>query len=152
MSDQAPDAVILVDASVLVELVVAGRHAASADRLLAHLEERPETDIITAAHGLIEALSALRRFNLAGTLGDADAEVACQMLRRLDLRLDATGPRMPSAWALRHSMTAYDAAYAAAAIGLRTPLISTDQPLLRACETAGISAVHLDRFAPVPST
>lgn len=40
-------------------------------------------------------------------------------------------------------MSAYDAAYAAAADDLGIPLISTDGRLLTACETAGIPAGHL---------
>lgn len=141
------DEAVLLDASVLVELITQGRHADSADRLLAHLQRNQHVEIITAAHGLIEVISALRRLNLAGALDDESATTARTWLRGLDLRLDPTGPRIEQAWALRHTMTAYDATYAAAASGLALPLISVDQPLLTACDTAGITAVHLDQLA-----
>lgn len=141
------DEAVLLDASVLVELVTRGRHADSADRLLGHLERNQEVEIITAAHGLIEVISALRRLNLAGALDDEAATMARTWLRGLDLRLDPTSPRIEQAWALRHAMTAYDATYAAAAAGLGLPLITVDQPLLAACKTAGIPAVHLDQLA-----
>lgn len=139
----ATDEAVLLDASVLVELVLAGRYASAADRLLDHLERHPDVEIVTAAHGLIEVVSALRRLNLNGALDDDVATAACTWLRRLDLRLDPTAPRVDQAWGLRHSMTAYDAAYAAAAKGLGLPLVSVDQPLLAACEASGIDAVHL---------
>jgi predicted nucleic acid-binding protein len=58
--------------------------------------------------------------------------------------LDATGPRLSRIWALRERMSAYDAAYAAAAQALAAPLITVDKRLLRACEEAGIAATHLD--------
>lgn len=134
---------LVVDASVLVELVVGGTHAASADRLLAHLEGRPQLELVSAAHGLLEAMSALRRLNLRGALGDGAALDAARWLRGLDLRLDPTAARVERVWALRHSMTAYDAAYAAAAEGLGLPLISADRPLIAACQAAEIDALHL---------
>jgi predicted nucleic acid-binding protein len=140
------DEAVLLDASVLVELITRGRHADPADRLLGHLERNPHVEIVTAAHGLVEVVSALRRLNLTGALDDETATTARAWLRGLDLRLDPTAPRIEHAWALRHSMTAYDATYAAAASGLGLPLISVDQPLLAACEAAGVAAVHLERL------
>lgn len=137
---------VLLDASVLVELITLGRHADAADRLLEHLQRNQQVEIITAAHGLIEVLSALRRLNLAGAIDDESATTARTWLRGLDLRLDPTGPRIEQTWALRQTMTAYDAAYAAAASGLGLPLISVDRPLLSACQASGIPAVHLDQL------
>jgi predicted nucleic acid-binding protein len=144
VTDLAEAAALLVDASVLVECVVAGRHVQGADRLLDYLAVYPSVELVTAAHGLIETTSALRRLNLAGTLTDEDALAAAHWLRGLELRLDPTAPRIDRVWQLRHSMTAYDAAYAAAAVGFGVPLISTDAPLISACGAAGIPAVHLD--------
>ena len=40
-------------------------------------------------------------------------------------------------------MSAYDAAHAAAADALDTPLITTDARLLDGCRAAGIRATHL---------
>lgn len=143
MNVAAPE-MVLLDASVLVELVTAGRHAAAADRLLAHLETHPHVEVVTAAHGMIEAISALRRLNLAAALSDDDATAACCWLRDLDLLLDPTAARVEQTWSLRHTMTAYDAAYAAAALGLGLQLVSVDRPLIAACTAAGVDAIHLD--------
>ncbi len=138
---------VLLDASVLVELITQGRHTDAADGLLDHLEHNPQVEIVTAAHGLIEVVSALRRLNLMGALDDDTAAIARAWLRGLDLRLDPTAPRIEQTWALRHTMTAYDATYAATAAGLDLPLISVDQPLIAACAAAGIPAVHLDEVS-----
>lgn len=135
---------LLLDASALVELVVEGRHAAASARLLDHVERHPELELVSAAHGLIEATSALRRMNLRGDLADAPAAQAVEWLRDLDLRLDPTAARLTALWSRRHTMTAYDAAYAAAAVGLGLPLITADRPLLAACRAADVPAVHLD--------
>jgi predicted nucleic acid-binding protein len=43
-------------------------------------------------------------------------------------------------------MSAYDAAYAAAAEAFDAPLVTVDDRLLRACHDAAIPAVHLDRL------
>ncbi|HEY6780114.1 MAG TPA: hypothetical protein VI111_04125, partial [Thermoleophilaceae bacterium] len=66
----------------------------------------------------------------------------------LDVTLDASGPRLRRVWALRDRMSAYDAAYAAAAEALDAPLVTTDRRLLAACEEAGLRATHLSRLDP----
>lgn len=138
-----PEDHLLLDASVLVELVVDGHHRPDADLLLDRIAEDPDLVLITAAHGLIEAASALRRLVRQGALAAEDGTHAVAALRRLDLVLDATGPRLPLVWELRERMSAYDATYAAAAEALDLPLLTVDARLLRACGDAGIPARHL---------
>lgn len=136
-----------MDASVLVELVVAGRHRRGADVLLSRYAAPPSLTLVSAAHGLIEALSAVRRLVLHADLAPEDGLAAVEWLVRLDLVLDATAPRAPRIWSLRDRMTAYDAAYAAAAEALAAPLVTVDMRLLSACRGAGIPAVDLDDLA-----
>ncbi len=127
-----------------MELVIAGRHRRGADGLLARYEESPSLTLISAAHGLIEATSALRRLALREELTGDDGSSALRWLEGFDLVLDATAPRMTRIWSLREQMSAYDAAYAAAAEAFEAPLLTVDERLLRACRDAGISATHLD--------
>jgi predicted nucleic acid-binding protein len=61
--------------------------------------------------------------------------------------LDATAPRIRRIWSLRDRMSAYDAAYAAAAEAFGASLLTVDGGLLRACHDAGIAAEHLDDLA-----
>jgi predicted nucleic acid-binding protein len=139
--------VLVTDASVLVELVVAGRHRRGADALLSRYAASPNLTLVSAAHGLVEALSAVRRLALRGELGAEDGLAAVGWLGELDLVLDATAPRARRIWSLRDRMSAYDAAYAAAADALDAPLVTVDQRLLRACGEAGIAAIGLDDLA-----
>lgn len=132
---------------MLVELVVAGRHRAGADALLSRYADSPKLELVSAAHGLIEAISALRRLTLGGILTAEQGLAAVEWLGRLDLLLDPTSPRRRRIWSLREGMTAYDAAYAAAAEAFDTPLLSVDRRLLRACDDAKIPATHLDELA-----
>ncbi len=133
-----------MDASVLVELVVAGRHRRGADSLLARYEASPKLTLISAAHGLVEAISALRRLTLRGVLTPEHGLAAADWLSQFDLVLDATAPRVRRIWSLRERMSAYDAAYAAAAETFAVPLLTVDERLLRACRDAEVPAMHLE--------
>src|SRR3954470_714726 len=82
---------LVVDASVLVELVIAGRHRRGADVLLSRYATSPSLTFVSA-HGLIEALSAVRRLVLRADLTPEDGLGAVEWLVRLDLVLDATAP------------------------------------------------------------
>jgi predicted nucleic acid-binding protein len=146
---EAPDLELVVaDASVLVELVVAGRHRDGADALLSRYAESPKLTLISAAHGLIEAISAVRRLVLRDDLSPDDCLAAVAWLGELDLVLDATAPRARRIWSLRARMSAYDAAYATAAEAFDVPLMTVDRRLLRACQDAGIAAMSLDDLIP----
>lgn len=133
---------------MLVELVVAGRHRRAADVLLARYAASSRLTLLSAAHGLIEAVSAVRRLVLRGILSAEDGLAAVGWLAELDLVLDATAPRVRRIWALHDRMSAYDAAYAAAAEAFGAPLLTVDERLLRACDAAAIPAAHLDELPP----
>lgn len=134
---------LLVDASVLVEIVTSHRWEAEADRLLNDESTPRPTTLLTASHGPIEATHALRRLTRHGAISDDEADSALAFLLTLGVVLDPPGARLPRAWELRHTMTTYDAIYAAAAEALRLPLITTDERLLRACKAVNIPAIHL---------
>lgn len=136
-----------MDASVLVELVIDGRHARGANDLLSRYAAPQGIAFASAAHGLVEATNALRKLVFRGALDAEAALAAVTALGDLDLALDTTAARLPRIWALRDRMSAYDAAYAAAAEALDTPLITVDERLLRACRDAAIAAIHLDDVA-----
>jgi predicted nucleic acid-binding protein len=133
---------------VLVELVVAGRHRGGADRLLSRYAAPPTLTLVSAAHGLVEATSAVRRLTLRGKLTPEHGLAAVEWLAELDLVLDATAPRLRRIWSLREQMSAYEAAYAATAEAFDAPLVTVDTRLLRACNDAAIPAMHLADLTP----
>lgn len=141
------DGVVVLDASALVELVIEGEHRAGADALLDRYRTVDRLVLVSAAHGLIEATSAIRRLTQRGALSAEQGAQSVSWLGQIDLVLDATAPRLRRVWALREQMSAYDAAYAAAAEALDSPLVTTDGRLLTACGSAGIPAAHLSTFA-----
>lgn len=138
--------IVVADASVLVELVVAGRHRRGADALLARYAAEPRLTLVSGAHGLVEAANALRRLVSRGALAPEDGLRALEWLAALDLVLDATSPRLRRIWSLRESMSAYDAAYAAVAEAFDAPMVTVDRRLLDACRTAAVPAMHLDEL------
>lgn len=139
---------LVADASVLVELVIAGRHRRGADVLLCRYAASPALTLVSAAHGLIEAMSAVRSLTLRDVLTPEHGSTAVEWLAELDLVLDATAPRLRRIWSLRERMGAHDAAYAAAGEAFGAPVITVDARLLRACHDAAISAMHLDDLSP----
>ena len=138
-----PD-LLVVDASALVELVIAGRHRRGADVLLARYATSPGVTLVSAAHGLIESISAIRGMVQRGDLTAAAGLTSVDWLCQFDLMLDATAPRARRIWSLRERMSAYDAAYAAVAEAVDVPLITVDERLLAACRAAEIPAMSLD--------
>src|ERR1700712_1475305 len=140
------DDYLLLDASVLVELVAEGNHAASAAQLLKKVATSPGLGLMTAPHGLVESPHARGRMLRSGALSSADADRAIEWLNVLDVTFDPSSSRLLRVWQLREVMSAYDASYAATAEALDLQLITVDRRLLRACQTERIPAVHLDEF------
>ena len=130
-----------------MEIVVEGRHRRGADFLLTRYEASPGLTLACAAHGLVEATSAVRRLTQRNVLTPKQGSAAVEWLGEFDLVLDATAPRLRRIWSLREQMSAYDAAYAATAEAFAAPLVTVDDRLLSACRDAEIDATHLDDLA-----
>ncbi len=112
------------------------------------MQPEPRVVLASAAHALIEAVSALRRLVRLDLLDAASGSEAIAWLARLDIVLDPPGPRLGRIWSLRETMSSYDAAYAAMAEAVGRPLVTVDDHLLRACRRAAIASMHLDEIAP----
>jgi predicted nucleic acid-binding protein len=85
---------VVVDASALVELVIEGEHRAGADALLDRYRTVDRLVLVSAAHGLIEATSAIQRLTQRGALSPEQGSQSISWLGQIDLVLDATGPRL----------------------------------------------------------
>jgi predicted nucleic acid-binding protein len=118
--------VIVIDASVLVDLLLDARYQAS--RVSEVVAGRP----IAAPH-LVDAEvgHALRRAVLRGSLPSAAASAALTDLGRLRLQRYPHTALLPRAFALRDNATIYDALYLALAETLRTRLLTRDKALAR---------------------
>jgi predicted nucleic acid-binding protein len=119
--------VIVVDASVIVELLLRRPRAASAAAIV-----RNAIQLHAPAHLDVEVIHALRRRWLAREIEGLDAfESIGRLGSLLILRADLP-PLMRRVWELRENFTAYDAAYVALAEHLEATLITCDARLARA--------------------
>ena len=80
----------------------------------------------------VEVASALRRLTLTGHIGDAAASAVLGALARADLVRHEHVPLLGPIWALRATVSPYDAAYVALATALGAPLVTTDRRLAAA--------------------
>jgi predicted nucleic acid-binding protein len=120
--------VIVLDASALVELVL----GTAAGRTIATRIADPALGLHVPHLADVEVAQALRRYARDGELDAADAAVALEDLRSLDLQRHAHEPLLDRVWELRKNLSAYDAVYVALAEVLDTVLLTCDGRLARA--------------------
>ncbi len=114
---------IVVDASAAVAALLKAGAVRSA------LEE----NLVVAAPHLVdvEIISALRRIVLAKALSNKTAETALHTWRQLEIERHPIHPLTDQIWALRNSVSAYDATYVALAVALAAPLLTADKRLAK---------------------
>jgi predicted nucleic acid-binding protein len=119
---------IVIDASALLELLLATRRAEAIDtRVLAPNERIHAPHIID-----VEIAQALRRLSGLKDITVKRAEQALDDFRDFLIERHPHRELLPRIWQLRASMTAYDGAYVALAEALEAPLLTCDQKLARA--------------------
>jgi len=117
--------VIVLDASAVVELLLGGERA---ERVLPWFEEA-EGRIHTPGLLDVEVTQAFRRLVGAGALDDRRGRAAVEILQELPVSRHPETPLLPRLWMLRHTLTAYDAAYVALAEALDCTLVTFDREL-----------------------
>ncbi len=84
-------------------------------------------DTLHAPHLLsIEVTQVVRRYVARGEIDAGRGESAITDLADLDVAHYSHGPLLPAIWRLRHTLTAYDAAYVVLAEVLDAPLVTLD--------------------------
>ena len=116
---------IVIDASAVLEMLLRTRRAEAISRRILG-----EDAALHAPHLLdVEVAQVLRRYARAGEVGVARATQA--LADFMDVRVERypMEPLLGRIWALRDSVTAYDAAYIALAEALDAPLLTCDARL-----------------------
>ncbi len=116
----------VVDASVVVDLLVAHPRAAAVRAALEGI------DGVAPALLDAEVLHAITHYVRRGEMSDERAQQALGLLVDSDIDRFPIAPLVADAWALRHNVSSYDAFYIALARSLRCPLITCDRALARA--------------------
>ncbi len=129
---------LVVDASCLAEVLVAGPRSEAIRERLASDDDHAAPHVIDA-----EVLGVIRRYRMMERLDDTGATQAIDDLvgwpgERYGHRL-----LLSRAWELRHNVRSWDGLYVALAEALGATLLTTDERLARArgpaCEIATVS-------------
>jgi len=121
---------LVADASAVVDLL-AGAPSATAVR--AELHAVAELDVPEHFH--VEAISALRGLLRRGDLSPERADRALELLLALRVLRHPVAPLARDLWAMRETLTAYDAAYLALARVLDARVLTTDRGLAAAARS-----------------
>jgi predicted nucleic acid-binding protein len=88
---------------------------------------------LAPGHMPLEVVRTLRRAVVGGHLKEDDAVVAFEALMAAEIRyVGADDSLLRAVWAMRHNLSAYDAAYLAVAAEFNARLITLDQRLAKA--------------------
>jgi predicted nucleic acid-binding protein len=115
----------VLDASALLEIVI-GRSPSADLRRSTMTAHGAAPELID-----LEAISTVRRLVRSGSLPLPEAAAAARDIGAAPLSRTAHRPLLTRVWALRDSITAYDAAYIALAERLDVPLLTCDARLGR---------------------
>lgn len=116
---------IVTDASVVLELLL---RTPASPALEARLLDSGET--LHAPHLLdVEVAQVLRRYAARNEISAARGRLGLELLSQLPITRYPHEPLLPRIWALRTTLTAYDAAYVALAEGMGATLLTRDARL-----------------------
>lgn len=118
---------LIVDASCLAEVVLAGPDAEPVRERLASDPEQAAPHLVDA-----EVLAVIRRAYLRGELDPTAAHQAIEDLETWPAERADHRPLLKRAWQLRESLSAPDALYVALAEALDATLLTLDRRLTRA--------------------
>jgi predicted nucleic acid-binding protein len=120
--------VIVVDASALIEVLLRTPAAGKVEqRLFAPGETLYAPHLID-----VEVAQVLRRYAVAGMVGEVRCHEALQDLADVPLARYAHDILLERVWELRGNLTAYDAVYVALAEALDAPLLTRDRRIAAA--------------------
>lgn len=117
---------LVVDASAVVELLLAGERAQAIERVTENAQLAAPDSINP------EILQAVRRLERGQAVDRDCAERMLADFMTMPIRRVPTARLLLGAWKLRANVSAYDACYVALAQRLRSQLVTADQRLARA--------------------
>lgn len=127
---EPPAEIVVIDASVLVDLLASTEYAAPAKtRLVGTVLHAP-------AHMDVEVLSALGRLQRAGESTTADVDAALSALTTIPVTRHPVAELAAGAWARRADLRLTDVLYVELAARLRVQVLTTDHRLARASSLA----------------
>jgi predicted nucleic acid-binding protein len=127
---------VVIDASALLDYVLQYRNHKRIEAVLNTGVQLHAPELVDA-----EALSALRRWELSGSLGSQRADRALEFIQNAPISRYPLQMHNPRVWALRYGIRTSDAYYVSLAESLPAPLLTTDDRLGRAVASMGSIAL-----------
>jgi predicted nucleic acid-binding protein len=137
-------AVLIVDASVVIEYLIDDAHTPNARVFFAHSAQRDE--LIVPEFCLLECTNVLWKQARFQNMSVLQAEALLRHMKKLPLTRVPVKRLLKSSLtiALTHQLAVYDSAYIALAIRSNCPLVTLDQPQMRAARAEGVTVVSLN--------
>jgi predicted nucleic acid-binding protein len=136
-------ATIVVDASVVFDLLTLGSHDAPALRLLRALAWADPITLMAPDLVFLETANAVRKQSSRRGIAPAHADRAVATLGTLPIAAVGCSRLLESAWTLRGAFSVYDAAYVSLARELDLPYLTEDGRAAKSAERAGVRAWRL---------
>jgi predicted nucleic acid-binding protein len=114
----------VVDASAMIDLLIGSERA---DQLASILDD----DLFAPDLLITEVFAFLRRMTARSSISPAAADELADVFRSAPVEYMPVWPHAQRVWALRHTVSPYDASYVAVAEDLGTALVTTDVHLAR---------------------
>ena len=128
---------IVTDASAVLDVLLHPSDVpALVERILTSGDAVAAPDLLD-----VEVLSVLRRWERRGEISARRGGQVLDDLQLLPIVRHPARPLVRAVWALRHTLTAYDAQYVALAKALSATLATTDGRMAKAARAAGVQAV-----------
>ncbi len=141
-------AIYIVDASVVIEYIVTGAFTPNARALFTQATSNDR--FIVPEFCLLECTNVLwKRIRFDG-MPVAQAQTLLRHLKKLPLTRVPAKAALSTALAIgvTHQLAIYDSAYVALASRSNYPLISIDQPQIRAATAEGVTLIPVTTFNP----
>jgi predicted nucleic acid-binding protein len=141
-------AIYIVDASVVIEYLVTGTYTPNARALFN--QATPNDRFIVPEFCLLECTNVLWKQVRFNGMPVMQAETLLRHLKKLPLTRVPAKAALNSALTigLTHQLAIYDSAYVALAKRSGYPLISIDQPQIRAATAEGVTLIPVTTFKP----
>ena len=141
-------AAYIVDASVVIEYLVAGQHTLNARALFT--QAMPGDRFIVPEFCLLECTNVLWKQVRFQGMPAAQAQGLLKNLKKLPLTRVPAKAALNTALSigLTHNLAIYDSTYVALAKRSNIPLVSLDQPQIRAAAAEGVAVALITNFTP----